>query len=62
MKTLDEYESEQKALMTLLSGMAMHALLTRHGSKLDPDVVAIESVDYAGELLQHVEDYLRHDD
>ena len=54
---------EDKALMTLLSGMAMHALLTRHGAKLDPDVVAIESVDYAeGELLQHVEDYLRHDE
>jgi hypothetical protein len=53
---------EDKALITILSGLAMHALITRHGSKLDPDVVAIESVDYAGELLQHVEDYLRHDD
>ena len=52
---------EDKALMTLLSGMAMHALLTRHGAKLVPDVVAIESVDYAGELLQRVEDYLNDD-
>ena len=53
---------EDKALITILSGMAMHALITRHGSKLDPDVVAIESVDYAGELLQHVEEYLSDDD
>ncbi len=54
-------KDEDKALMTILSGMAMHALITRHGSKLDPDVVAIESVDYAGELLQHVEEYLSDD-
>jgi hypothetical protein len=59
MKTDEEYKTEQTALMCLLGGMAMHALLTRHGSKLDPEVVAVESVEYAGELLDRIEDYLR---
>lgn len=50
--------SDDKAVITLLSGLAMHALLTRHGTQYEPDVVAIDAVAYAEELLQHIEEQM----
>ena len=48
---------DDKALLTVLSGLAMHAVIGRGNARPDPENVAQESLDYAIELLNALENH-----
>lgn len=48
---------DERALLTALSGLAMHAIIGRSKTKPDPETVAHDSLSYAIELFNALENH-----
>ena len=48
---------DERALLTALSGLAMHAIIGRSKTKPDPETVAHDSLSYAIELFNALDNH-----
>lgn len=54
---MGEVMDDEKALLTALSGLAMHAIIGRSKTKPDPETVAHDSLSHAIELFNALENH-----